>query len=147
MLVLDGSGSVGTEGWKDVKEFAKGVTLAVLKTKKKTTNSNIIGVNGPLPDEVFMGVVRFGVVKFSSSASIVQDLSTNHETVLDSIDAMTWPGNTVETSATNTAAALAVARRLREEGWREGHPLHQNAPGIVVVVTDGAPSSSRLTSV
>merc|ERR1719152_171404 len=53
---------------------------------------------------------------------------------------MVWPGGTADTSGgTNTAAALAVARRMRER-------TDSAAPGVVIVVTDGPPSSGRLAS-
>merc|ERR1719316_2121098 len=113
VLVLDGSGSVKTEGWTKISAFAK---LVVGKIKFGEEHAKV------------------GLVQFSSEAKLFQGLTATSSEVDTGLAGMAWLKG-----STNTAEALVLAREIFLNGRKD-------AQGIVVVITDGMPSSKYLTS-
>merc|ERR1719316_267413 len=113
VLVLDGSGSVKTEGWTKISAFAK---LVVGKIKFGEEHAKV------------------GLVQFSSEAKLFQGLTATSSEIDTGLAGMAWLKG-----STNTAEALVLAREIFLNGRKD-------AQGIVVVITDGMPSSKYLTS-
>jgi len=113
VLVLDGSGSVKSEGWTKISDFAK---LVVGKIKFGEEHAKV------------------GLVQFSSEAKLFQGLTATSSEIDTGLAGMAWLKG-----STNTAEALVVAREVFLTG-------RKSAQGVVVVITDGMPSSKYLTS-
>eukprot|EP01005_Ploeotia_sp_CARIB1_P001363 NODE_2_length_4427_cov_410.796047_g1_i0.p1 GENE.NODE_2_length_4427_cov_410.796047_g1_i0~~NODE_2_length_4427_cov_410.796047_g1_i0.p1 ORF type:complete len:1411 (+),score=340.99 NODE_2_length_4427_cov_410.796047_g1_i0:55-4287(+) len=84
MLVFDASGSIWTSHWTNVKQFASSIVRDVQY-------------------ELASGQMRIGIVMFANSAQLVQQLTSDNVTLLNSIAAMnktngstrTWKGLTL----------------------------------------------------
>lgn len=82
------------------------------------------------------GDARLGIVKYGSSATTALQLTGDPTSTQPAILGMTWHGDN-----TNTAQGLALAAQmLEDQGDRD-------VQQVVVVVTDGMPLSTYLTSV
>jgi len=113
VLVLDGSGSVKSEGWTKISEFAK-----LLTGKIKFGEEH----------------AKVGLVQFSTEAKLFQSLTATSSEVDTQLAGMAWLKG-----STNTAEAFVLARETFLSGRKD-------AQGVVVVITDGMPSSKYLTS-
>lgn len=140
VFVLDGSGSVTSEGFVHAKTLVTNV-LAQMQLMDETPAGDLFGPTGKVTetDGLALGA-RVGVVSFGSKATVVQDLSKERAVISGSVAAVQWPESQAE-SATNTAQALAVAREMFDQ-----HADHADAKRVVVVITDGAPTNARLVS-
>jgi uncharacterized protein YegL len=113
VMVLDGSGSVKSEGWTKLAAFVK---LVVGKIKFGEEHAKV------------------GLVQFSTEAKLFQSLTATSSEVETQLAGMSWLKG-----STNTAEALVVAREVFLSGRKD-------AQGVVVILTDGMPSSKYLTS-
>ena len=116
--MLDGSGSVGSERFQMIREFAKNIT-----------NNLIIGLQDSL----------IGVIVFNSSAMIDFNLlqhtgTTNLQQALNNIP---YPGG-----GTNTAEALQLLLSSTQDG---GMGIRDGYPHVAIVVTDGRSNSESAT--
>lgn len=141
VLVADGSGSVGDDGFARLRAF-----LAALLARVVLAGESVGSVVGPswhgaqaLPAPASTALVRLGVVTFAGAATVSHDLSTVRADLSKKIGAIMWPGGDAGNSGTNTAGALSVAREMLER-----HSERGGASPVVVVVTDGSPVSARL---
>jgi len=78
---------------------------------------------------------QVGIITYGSTPTVSLALAGDAAAVTSSLSAMTW----LKTD-TNTAAALAVARAMLSDKGRVG------AQPVVVVISDGSPISSHITS-
>lgn len=111
VVVLDVSGSVGDEGATFSRAF---VSSLASRLSLKDNDNEPFG--------------RIGVVEFASTASLLQELTSDVGLVQSAAAGVTW-----QRTKTNTAEALAMARN---------HLAEQRRPGVlgaVLVVTDGMP--------
>lgn len=76
---------------------------------------------------------KMGLVSFGSDATEVQPMTINTAMLLQKLPAMTWQGTN-----TNTAEGLSLSREMLDHGGRAG------AKSVVVLVTDGMPTSALL---
>eukprot|EP00761_Pharyngomonas_kirbyi_P012030 gb/GECH01012057.1/.p1 GENE.gb/GECH01012057.1/~~gb/GECH01012057.1/.p1 ORF type:complete len:483 (+),score=141.56 gb/GECH01012057.1/:1-1449(+) len=115
IMLLDGSGSIQGEDWEKAKEFS----LKVLNKMKFQENK------GP----------RYGIIQFSSDASVSSSLGGDYESHKDSIE-----GLDQFQSSTNTAGGLEQALTEFGENGRNA------TPRVVFVVTDGNSNDSNATA-
>lgn len=138
LLVLDGSGSVTTEGFTKVKNFAtkllervalQGETAAVAeKLLKRSTRD---------PGQARAGVVAFG----GAAATEVSELTATRTALTGALGGLAWPGAQATGWATNTAQALAVSRQMLQR--QNDNP---GADQVIVVISNGSPNSGRLAA-
>lgn len=136
VIVLDGSSSLGEDGWSHsknmVKNFANimignesGINLAVLLFSGPEDEVGFDNCNGenaeaaPTPEQCNLQWITRFTDKMSD--------------VVDGVDKMVWPAG-----ATFTSLALAETESLLTES-------RQGANAVVIVVTDGKPMSPRKT--
>lgn len=147
VFVLDGSGSMGQDGFEGARVFLSQVaSRTLLDSEAPVFGSSVItpsgwfqslaGLKGAQPRGAQIGLVTFG-----ASARAVQDLTSVRSNLARSF-VVEWPGKVLEDTATNTAGALAVARQLFERS-----PERPGATPVVVVLTNGPPNSGRLMGV
>lgn len=120
-LLLDTSGSMGSEGMKLAKEF-----VGALAERIKFGDGDASG-KAPL--------ARVGAVSFAASATVLQTLTADGGELTQSFVGVEW-GKT----ATNTGEAVYAAAEMLER-YRRVH-----AQPVVLVVTDGMPLSSYIMS-
>jgi hypothetical protein len=136
MFVLDGSGSVGLDGFAAFKGFASAAAKRM----------QLLGEALPIAPLVLnrteqaTGQALIGAVSFGSFGGLLHELTAKRDTFTSKLNAASWPGLTFTDQGTNLAAALAITREEFERQERQG------ASRIVVVVSDGPPSSGRLAS-
>lgn len=141
ILVLDGSGSLGSTGWEHTKKFAKTFTEA-FESADASAEIAILLYSGPRTwsgVSVCMGEddkPGGGKVDLEKTCKLkwVQHFSDDLAKTQANIDGMVWPkGGTLTSLAIGTAAnELALGRK--------------DASSIVVVVTDGRPLSFKRTT-
>jgi uncharacterized protein YegL len=147
VLILDGSGSMGEEGWTEVKNVAKGLLAAmdtaVLGGKSKVQVAvevfsgpkNLPGYCRCTGNAVGICLAHAGPPDVAAECNInfVSHLSSDFVGISAAIDAAVWPAG-----GTMTSMALATA----EDELRRGR---RDAPSVVVVITDGSPMSPYKT--
>mmetsp|Transcript_57897 Transcript_57897/g.146984 ORF Transcript_57897/g.146984 Transcript_57897/m.146984 type:complete len:837 (-) Transcript_57897:139-2649(-) len=121
VMALDISGSMGQSGVDATKEFTKSVA-------ERTTFGD-----GSLSTTVDMA--RMGIVKFSEKAEMHSDLQNVQSTFTTLLASVTW-----SSGPTNIGEALAVAASMLEAHARP------QAKQVIVIVTDGVPSSAYILS-
>jgi len=134
VLLLDGSGSVGSSGWTKTKQFAskfvesfngQDAQVAVILFSGPKTWRSYRKCNGP-------SAVSVDIEK-ECGIKVVQHFTKDIATTKTNIDGLQWPK-----SSTFTAMALEMATnelRLRRS----------DAQPIVLAMTDGVPISPRAT--
>jgi hypothetical protein len=133
VIVLDGSGSLGSRGWKATQVMGK---MLVDAFKDANAQVGVILFSGPTNSrtlrQCFMGTTTpencgtTWVEHFQTGAAKISALATK-------VGALEWPAKT-----TMTSVALAAA----ENELRNGR---SDAQSLVIVVTDGRPMSGRRT--
>jgi len=117
LLLLDSSGSLGGNGFENVRTFANTLSQRFdYGTRDKP-------------------IAKFGVVSFSDTANTDQALTGYSNDVMRSLSNLRWQGKD-----TNTGEALALAGTEIETNGRQG------VQQLVVVVTDGMPVSTRVVA-
>lgn len=137
ILVLDGSGSIGEDGWTATKEAAK----------------LVIGAMTGGDDKVQVGVILFGGprtkvayekctsspdgtppnMKDECGIEVVSHLTKNTADLVPIVEALSWPKST-----TLTSVALTLAQNELGLG-------RSDSQSLVVVITDGKPLSTHKT--
>jgi hypothetical protein len=134
VLMLDGSDSLGEDGWTKVKQFADRIVEAFHGTQSQVA---IILFSGPRswPDyEQCVGSKTEGLdMESVCGLKMVQHFSNNTETAKENIAAMSFPR-----ASTFTAGALEMARAELTLG-------RHDATRVVFVATDGLPISQLAT--
>jgi len=138
IMLLDGSGSLGTTGWEATKEFAAtfaeamhlgadGVEMAALLFSGPKTWTNFYYCMGwQTPDSDWDMSEGCGM-------QWVQHLTPNMSEVNESVRNMQWPAG-----LTMTHVALDTSLQELSEGREE-------TPAVVIVVTDGVPTDLQST--
>jgi hypothetical protein len=119
LMLLDGSGSVNWygPGFEQERTFAKSMF-----------NSLGFGDEG----------AKAGVILFSWEAELVHPMTTDHSSLLDAVEGMSWPHWN-----TDTAAALTMAKT---ELTNSGRPEVPKEKTIIFLLTDGNPNSMSATN-
>jgi hypothetical protein len=133
IVLLDGSGSLGTYGWAQSKKA--GATLA--RSMKGETQMAVLLFSGPTSYRaLWMCTGRIpGTPNMVTDCGIewVEHFSNDTEGIARKIEGLTFPKKT-----TLTSLALSEAENELSMG-------RQDASSIVIVVTDGKPMSKRNT--
>lgn len=137
ILLLDGSGSLGTEGWEKTKTAAQKLVKAFQMGADNAQIATLV-FSGPKSDayQKCAGSVGNATVDMATDCGIswASHFTTDAATLEGAIGGLAWPK-----SSTLTAAALAMA----EVELRTGRP---DVPSIVIVVTDGRSMTPRKTT-
>eukprot|EP00929_Paragymnodinium_shiwhaense_P119415 TRINITY_DN91311_c0_g1_i1.p1 TRINITY_DN91311_c0_g1~~TRINITY_DN91311_c0_g1_i1.p1 ORF type:complete len:891 (+),score=217.39 TRINITY_DN91311_c0_g1_i1:111-2783(+) len=134
VFLLDESGSVSQAGFVKIKAFLTKVLARMLLKGEAASDPATLMLRSKQPS----GQTRVGFVSFGTTANLVSDMSTDRTTLVQKLEGSSWRGGDAKASSTNTAAALAVARQIFER-----QTAHPGSTKVVVVVTDGPPSSER----
>jgi len=113
VMVLDGSGSVGTQGFVDEKAFANNL-LDRLNFGEKAA--------------------KVGIIKFSNSVLIEHEMSFDVVALKEKVNAMSWPMST-----TGTAKAVEAAVTILDSGGRGDLGSDRR---LIFIVTDGMPDDA-----
>lgn len=134
VLLLDGSGSVGSSGWKATLEFAE--TL-VMGFKGEATQVSVILFSGPRSWPHYRQCQKVAMSKADllkkCGLTMVQHFSNDTEQTQKNIKALKFPA-----ASTWTAKALEMAAAELTLG-------RKNAKRVVLVMTDGIPISPHKT--
>jgi len=136
VLLLDGSGSVGTYGWAQTKKFAK---YFVESFRGQDAKVAIILFSGPRSWRNYgmcnRGRVRKAQFEKICGIKLVQHFSSDTKKTQDNIGKLAFPR-----SSTWTAKALEMANAELTLGRKD-------ARRVVLVMTDGIPISPRRTAI
>mmetsp|Transcript_147982 Transcript_147982/g.368794 ORF Transcript_147982/g.368794 Transcript_147982/m.368794 type:complete len:884 (+) Transcript_147982:131-2782(+) len=122
IMAVDTSGSMGSAGLTDAKQFAEAVA-----TRTQFGDADV-ATGAP-------ALARMGVVQFGASAAVAQALTADKTEFSAGLAAITW-----QPSETNMGEALAVASDMLDH-----HGRARSQP-VVVVITDGMPMSAYVLS-
>lgn len=136
IIVLDGSGSLGSYGWQESKETVEKL-VGSLKGGETGVNVGVILFSGPAQWRNWFVCTR-GSPNDSVDPAIcgvqwVRHLSSDTADVHDAVEKLRWPRRT-----TLTSFALATAEQEIING-------RQDANTVVIVITDGKPLSPKNT--
>jgi len=135
VLLLDGSGSVGSSGWSATKAFAKKFVQA-FEGPQTDAQVSVILFSGPYAWNDLKrcqdGAAGLDMKK-DCKISFVQHFSSDMTQTASNIDKLSWPMGT-----TLTSSALSMAQSELYAGRR-------GAERVVLTVTDGIPLSTRST--
>jgi hypothetical protein len=138
VLLLDGSGSLGEEGWTEVKALAKGITAGMDPMAEVQLAVEVFSGPKDLPsfcrctgNAVGLCLEHAGSPDLETECNIkwASHLTADLASVGAAIDGAVWPAG-----GTMTSAALANAEAELRRGRRE-------AQSVVLVITDGSPMS------
>lgn len=136
VIALDGSASLGDDGWEAMKEAGASLVRA-FKTDGNKAQVGLILFSGPDNWNDYQRCTSGtgeDVDMFSTCNIIwVSHFTTNTEELAGNIGNLVWPKSTSLTSA-----ALATAESELRSGRRD-------AQAVVIVLTDGAPMNRRKT--
>jgi len=143
VFLVDGSGSLGEEGFAFSKEFVKHFAEAL---SDQDAQIGVILFSGPLTwndyYECSAGIdpatnqpmdMTDDILKDVCGLQVIQQLTNDTETTYQNIDGMAFPGKT-----TFTSGALNLASNVLSFG-------RLNAEQVVVTLTDGVPISPMAT--
>lgn len=118
VFVLDGSGSVGSSGFKATKSFAY-----------RLVERMNVGENA----------TKLGLIRFASDSQVdkLMDMTFDKDGMLSAVDAMAWP-----MTRTATSKALLLALDVLRAGGRKDVDKDKT---IVFLVTDGTPNNEEAT--
>jgi len=137
VLLLDGSGSLGAEGWLNTKKAARMIAESLVGGKDKVQLAVQL-FSGPKTWYGYRRCVMMGTqgvhMKHECGIEWVTHFTTNMEDVIIKMAHLQLPG-----ASTLTSAALALA----EAELQLGRP---GVPKVVIVITDGKPMSPRRTA-
>lgn len=134
MLLVDGSGSLGPDGWEQVLNMT-GTIVNSLQGGDNGVQVAVLLFSGPDTYAKLYKCFDGGDVDMEKDCQIkwVSRFSTDFAAVATEVANMQWPG-----SSTLTSMALAEASQMIQNG-------RQNAQTVTVVITDGKPLSKRKT--
>jgi hypothetical protein len=133
IILLDGSGSLGTYGWEQSKKAG----AALARSMKGDTRLAVILFSGPTTYRYLWmctGKIQ-GKPDMENDCGIkwVSHFSTDTDKIATDIEALNFPSKT-----TLTSLAISTAETELSQG-------RQDATSIVIVITDGKPMSKRNT--
>jgi len=117
VIVLDGSGSVRTKGFKATKLFARKLV------ERMEINEN---------------ATKIGLIRFSKKVDVLEHMTFDKDGLLSQIDSMSFPRRT-----TSTSLALSMALEVLKAGGRK-EVSKENT--IVFLVTDGRPNNAEASN-
>jgi uncharacterized protein YegL len=117
VLVLDGSGSVRTNGFAATKLFARNLVERM-----------DVGENS----------TKIGLIRFSKEISVLEQMTFDKDALLTQIDDMSFPRRT-----TSTSLAMSMALDVLKAGGRKDVEKHNT---IVFLVTDGRPNNAEASN-
>lgn len=126
VLLLDGSGSVGTSGFDATKVFAKKLVEA-FNMGQELAQLSVILYSGPRSWTDLQECIKTGA-EAKCQLHVVSSLTTDAGPVATAIDKLTWPKSTSFTSG-----ALSMAKTVLKEGRKD-------AQSVVVVFTHEMPN-------
>lgn len=128
LILLDGSGSVGSTGWAKVKTFAEKLAGA-FQTGPDLAQVGTLLFSGPKNWKKLRTCVRGEAADFAAECGVkwISHLTQDVAKVKTDLQAAAWPKAT-----TLTSAALSMAASELTNG-------RQGAQSVVVVITDGKP--------
>lgn len=121
-MAVDTSGSMGSVGLADAKQFAEAVATRMQFGEADASTGAA-------------ALARMGAVQFGASAAVAQALTADKAEFSEGLAAITW-----QPSETNMGEALAVAGDMLEH-----HGRVRTQP-VIVVITDGMPMSAYILS-
>lgn len=134
VILLDGSGSIGSKGWAATKNMAK-VLVKSFTAGANTSQLAVLLFSGPRTSKDMRKCHAGGAVDMEKTCNIkwVSHWTTKTDDLANSIGSLSWPRAT-----TLTSVALANAGEELVSGRRD-------AKSIVIVVTDGRPNFKSKT--
>jgi len=137
VLLLDGSGSMGQEGWEATKQASQKLVRA-FKTGENAAQVAVLLFSGPSNWAAYKKCTQSGgagTVDLVKDCKIiwVSHFTTNTTRVANDVGMLKWPKAT-----TLTSAALASAQAELRSG-------RASARSVVIVITDGRPLNPRKT--
>jgi len=137
ILILDGSTSIGEDGWEATKTFAKTFVEAFTE-EGSNAEMSIILFSGPTTWDNYYKCISDEqqteeFTETTCGVKIVQHFSADLATTASTIEGLSWPkGSTLTQGALGSAASELTLGR-------------SDAPSVVVLVTDGQPISAYRT--
>jgi len=137
VLVLDGSGSLGQQGWLASKKAAQ-TFVSAFEGKDTEARVSVILFSGPSNwDGVkkcwYQSTKDLDIEK-TCKVEVVEHFTSDMPALKTKIENLQWPKGT-----TLTSVALGIAKSELDGGRKD-------AKGVVVVITDGRPMSFRRTA-
>lgn len=135
VILIDGSGSIGQDGWTKTKQAATTIINA-FGTDVDQAQLAVLMFSGPTTWTNYKKCTGNGKgVNYAVDCNVawVSRFSTDKATIVSNVGALAWPK-----ASTLTSAALATAEAELANGRRE-------AQAIVIVITDGRPMNPRKT--
>lgn len=136
VILLDGSASIGEEGWEATKSMAQKLVRA-FDTSADKARVAVLLYSGPSNWDAYQRCTGGGSasVDLASDCKIiwVSHFSTDTSSLAETVGNMEWPKAT-----TLTSAALATAGAELRTG-------RASAQSVVIVITDGSPMNPRKT--
>jgi len=130
VLLIDGSGSLGTAGWKAEIKAAQ-TFVEAFDTGSSQAQMSVILYSGP---RTWSGVRKcFKTNEGCNINTVFDGFSSNFKDISDKISKLTWPQG-----STLTSLALAKAKSMLSLG-------RPDSKSVVVTITDGRPLSYRGT--
>jgi len=137
VLLLDGSGSLGDEGWLNTKKAARMIAESLVGGKDKVQLAVQL-FSGPKTWGGYRRCVMSGArdvhLKIECGIEWVTHFTTDMEDVIWKMSRLRLPG-----ASTLTSAALSLAEAELQLGRR-------GVKKVVIVITDGKPMSPRRTA-
>jgi hypothetical protein len=131
VLLIDGSGSLGTAGWK-AEIHAAETFVNAFATGSSQAQIAVILYSGP---STWSGVRKCLSTNQGCKIDTVAPFSSDFKGISDKISALTWPKG-----STLTSLALAKAKTMLSLG-------RPDSKSVVVAITDGRPLSYRGTGI
>lgn len=119
VMLIDSSGSTGATGFDAMKSFLQAVAERI----------DFDQATSP------PGLARVGAVAFADRAATAQALTPDASILASGFTSLVW-----QKGSTNTAAGLSLAGELLDRYGRN------EAPQVILIVTDGMPTSSYVMS-
>lgn len=138
VVLLDGSASLGAEGWEATKTAAK-TLVEGFETGTDGSQVAVLLFSGPTSWDGYQKCTsKDGAADMATDCKIswVSPLSPDSAAVAGAIDGLTWPKGTTLTSA----ALSSVDTELMASG-------RPNVQKVVIIITDGRPMNARATGV
>lgn len=134
VVLLDGSGSIGSEGWPRTQEFGKEIVKAFDPTAARVA---VMIYSGPTSWSNYVNICvsteQHPDFEKACNVKWVSHLTTDTDALVSGIENEEWPAGT-----TLTSAALGMAEV-------ELQTARKDASSLVIVVTDGKPLNKMRT--
>lgn len=138
VLILDGSTSIGEDGWEATKQFAK-TFVSAFKDDGSAAEISLILFSGPTTWDDYSTCtgdvpVDSSFMESKCGIKVVQHFDADMGKTESAVDGLVWPkGTTLTQSAIGSATSELMMGRT-------------DAPTVIVLVTDGRPISTFRTN-